>query len=49
MGLSKINSKFPTYKEKHKLFYSYDYFFCDYKIYDLLKKPTGKIFYERKK
>lgn len=48
-GFSKIAKKFPVYKEKHKLFYSYDQFFCDYKIYNLLKKPTGKIFYERKK
>lgn len=24
-------------------------FFCDYKIYDLLKKPLGKAFYEKKK
>lgn len=49
MGYSKIDKKFPTYKDKLKLFYSYDLFFVDYTIYDLIRKPTGKIFYERKK
>lgn len=49
IGYTKLNKKFPTYKDKHKLFYAYDLFFCDYKIYDLLRKPLGKVFYERKK
>lgn len=49
LGYSKVNKKFPTYKEKLQLFYSYDLFFCDYKIYNLMKNVTGKVFYERKK
>jgi len=49
IGFTKLVKKFPQYQDKRKLFNSYDLFFCDYKIYNLLRKPTGKIFYERKK
>jgi len=49
VGYSKLNRKFPTYKEKRAFLYSFDQFFCDYKIYDLLKKPLGRQFYSRKK
>ncbi|EGR27405.1 hypothetical protein IMG5_195870 [Ichthyophthirius multifiliis] len=49
IGYSKIDKKYPTYKDKLKLFYSYDMFFVDYTIYDLIRKPTGKVFYQRKK
>lgn len=49
MGYDKINKKFPTTKEKNKLVYSHDLFFCDYRIYDILRKPTGNAFYKRKK
>ncbi len=44
-----MSKKFPTYEDKRKLCNSFDYFFCDYKIYDLLRKPTGNFFYSRKK
>jgi len=49
VGFTKLNKKYPTFQDKRKLFNSFDLFFCDYKIYNILRKPTGKIFYERKK
>lgn len=49
IGYTKLIKKYPSYEDKRKLCNSYDYFFCDYKIYDLLRKPTGKFFYARKK
>ena len=35
--------------DKRKLCNDFDLFFCDYKIYDLLSKHTGRSFYQRKK
>lgn len=35
--------------DKRKLCNDFDMFFCDYKIYDLLGKHTGRSFYQRKK
>ena len=32
-----------------KLLASNDLFFCDWKIYNILRQPLGKIFYEKKK
>lgn len=49
IGYSKLVKKYPQYSDRRKLIYEYDLFFCDYTLYNLLRKPTGKIFYERKK
>jgi ribosome biogenesis protein UTP30 len=49
IGYSKLKKNYPTYNDKRKLAYEFDGFFCDYKIYNLLRKPLGKVFYERKK
>jgi ribosome biogenesis protein UTP30 len=49
IGYTKLVKNHPQYGDKRKLFYDFDLFFCDYKLYNLLRKPTGKIFYERKK
>lgn len=49
IGNSKIDKKFPTAQAKQKLLHSYDLFFVDHSIYDIVKKTTGKIFVERKK
>lgn len=49
IGYTKLVKNYPQYNDKRKLIYDYDQFFCDYKLYNLLRKPTGKIFYERKK
>lgn len=49
IGYTKLIKNHPQYVDKRKLAYEYDLFFCDYKIYNLLRKPTGKAFYERKK
>jgi hypothetical protein len=49
IGYTNLIKKYPTYKDRQQLCNEYDLFFCDYKIYDLLKKPLGNQFYERKK
>lgn len=49
IGYDKLKKNFGQYTDKRKLMYDYDLFFCDYTIYNLLKKPLGKVFYERKK
>ena len=49
IGYSQLVKDYNTYEEKRKLCKSSDLFFCDYRIYDLLRKPLGKFFYERKK
>lgn len=49
VGYSQLVKEYNTYEEKRKLGKAYDLFFCDYRIYDLLRKPLGKFFYERKK
>lgn len=37
LGYTDLNN-YPTYKDKRDLFFSYDLFFVDYKIYNLIKK-----------
>lgn len=49
IGYSKLSKKYPQYGDKRKLAQEFDLFFCDYRIYNLLARPTGKAFYERKK
>ena len=45
----KLRRNFKTFAEKRTLFDSYDLFFCEGRIYMLIKKMLGKKFYERKK
>lgn len=45
VGYSKLKKNYKMLKEKRSLIYSYDLFFCDWKIYNLLRKPTGRLFY----
>lgn len=45
----KLRRNFKTFAEKRTLFDSYDLFFCEGRVYMLIKKMLGKKFYERKK
>lgn len=49
IGYTQLIKDHNTYEDKRKLCKAYDLFFCDYRIYDLLRKPLGKCFYEKKK
>jgi len=49
IGYTELNKEYNTFEEKRKLCKEFDLFFCDYRIYDLLRKPLGKFFYDRKK
>ena len=49
IGYDRAKKHYRNNKEKMKLLNSNDLFFCDWKIYNLLRKPMGKLFYERKK
>jgi len=49
IGYTKLQRNYQQFEEKRKLCKDYDLFFCDYKIYDLLRKPLGKFFYDHKK
>jgi ribosome biogenesis protein UTP30 len=49
IGYEKLKKNYKLLKDKRSLLYSYDLFFCDWRIYNLLRKPAGKLFYERKK
>ena len=45
----KLRRNYKTYSEKRALFDSYDLFFCEGRVYMLIKKMLGKKFYARKK
>lgn len=49
IGYTKLTKNYQEFEKKRTLCKDYDMFFCDYKIYDLLRKPTGKFFYDNKK
>lgn len=49
LGYSRLVKEYNTFEEKRKLCKEYDLFFCDFRIYDILRKPLGKFFYDRKK
>ena len=49
VGYSRAKKHFRFNKEKLKLLNTNDLFFCDWKIYNLLRKALGKLFYEKKK
>lgn len=49
IGYEKIKKNFKQRKDKNSLLAANDLFFCDWKIYNLLRQPLGKSFYEKKK
>lgn len=49
IGYEKLKKEFAAKKDKKSLLYNFDLFFCDWRIYNILRKPTGSLFYERKK
>jgi hypothetical protein len=49
IGYDRAKKHYRNNKEKLKLLNANDLFFCDWKIYNLLRKPLGKLFYEKKK
>jgi hypothetical protein len=49
VGYERAKKHFRNNKEKLKLLNANDLFFCDWKIYNLLRKPLGKLFYEKKR
>ena len=49
IGYEKIKKNFKQLKDKRSLLAANDLFFCDWKIYNLLRQPLGKLFYEKKK
>jgi hypothetical protein len=49
IGYERAKKHFRDNKEKLKLLNANDTFFCDWKIYNLLRKPLGKLFYEKKR
>ena len=49
ISYEKISKNYKEYKDKLGLLKDYDLFFCEGKVYMLLKKHLGKHFYEAKK
>ena len=49
IGYEKMKKNFKQIKDKRSLLAANDLFFCDWKIYNLLRQPLGKLFYENKK
>lgn len=41
IGYEKLKKNYKLLKDKRSLLYSYDLFFCDWRIYNLLRKPAG--------
>ena len=49
ISYEKISKNYKQYKDKLALLKDYDLFFCEGKVYMLLKKHLGKHFYEQKR
>lgn len=49
IGYDKLLKNYQRYEQKRDLCKEFELFFCDYRVYDLLRKPLGKVFYDRKK
>lgn len=49
IGYDRAKKHYRNNKDKLKLLNSNDLFFCDWKVYNILRKPLGKLFYEKKK
>lgn len=46
ISYEKIKKDYKQLKDKKELLAANDMFFCDWKIYNLLRQPLGKLFYE---
>ncbi len=46
LSYNKIKKNYKALKDKRELIAGNDLFFCDWKIYNILRQPLGKIFYE---
>lgn len=49
IGYEKMKKNYRQNKDKKSLLAANDLFFCDWKIYNLLRQPLGKLFYDKKK
>ena len=49
ISYQKIKKNYKQYGDKKQLLAANDLFFCDWKIYNLLRQPLGKQFYDEKK
>jgi ribosome biogenesis protein UTP30 len=49
IGYDRAKKHYRDNREKLKLLNANDLFFCDWKIYNLLRKHLGKLFYEKKR
>lgn len=49
IGYERLKKNYQQVKDKLSLLSQNDLFFCDWKVYNLLRKPLGKLFYEKKK
>ncbi|KAM3127288.1 hypothetical protein pb186bvf_020617 [Paramecium bursaria] len=49
IDFKRLTRNYKNYTNRRKLFYEYDLFFCDQRIYSSLAKATGKVFYKGKK
>lgn len=49
IGVDKFMKHFKLHRQKVELLNNYQLFFCDWRVYNLLKEGTGKLFVERKK
>lgn len=49
IGYDKAKKHYRNNLDKLRLLNENDLFFCDWKIYNLLRKPLGKLFYEKKR
>jgi len=46
ISYQKIKKNYKQYADKKQLLAANDLFFCDWKIYNLLRQPLGKQFYD---
>ena len=49
LSFDKLRRNFKTFQEKRDLLEQFELFFCEGRVYMLIKKMLGKIFYSRKK
>ena len=49
IGYDDLKKNYQQAKDKRSLIEGNDLFFCDWKIYNLMRRPLGKLFYEKKR
>lgn len=49
ISYSSLKHEYSQYEQKRQLLKQFDLFICDFKIYMMLKKVVGKVFYKNKK